>query len=144
MQYVDEFGEDIIASVRRLGLITYRIAMIMSALRIMEDGCFEDNIICRDIDFETALIISDALLHHTTKIFEELPRLAASGSSAAGQKTIRRQLFLDKLPESFTRKEFIDISASLGIPLKTAERHISLWCKDGLTERIEQGKYLKR
>lgn len=143
VQYVDQFGEDIIASVRRLGLITYRIAMIMSALRIMEDGCFEDNIICRDIDFETALIISDALLHHTTKIFEELPRLAASGSSAAGQKTIRRQLFLDKLPGSFTRKEFIDISASLGIPLKTAERHISQWCKDGVVERVEQGKYVK-
>ena len=70
MQYVDELGEDIIASVRRLGLITYRIAMIMSALRIMEDGCFEDNIICRDVDFETALVISDALLHHTTKVSE--------------------------------------------------------------------------
>lgn len=143
VQYVDELGEDIIASVRRLGLITYRIAMIMSALRIMEDGCFEDNIICRDVDFETALVISDTLLHHTTRVFEELPRLAASGSSTAGQKTIRRQLFLDKLPESFTRKEFIDISASLGIPLKTAERHISQWCKDGVIERLEQGKYVK-
>jgi hypothetical protein len=53
VQYVDEFGEDIIASVRRLGLITYRIAMIMSALRIMEGGCFEDNIICRDVDYVT-------------------------------------------------------------------------------------------
>lgn len=142
VQYVDEFGEDIIASVRRLGLITYRIAMIMSTLRIIEDGCFEDNIICRDVDFETALIISDTLLHHTKKVFEELPRLAAS-DSAPNQKSVRRQLFLDKLPGSFTRKDFIDISASLGIPLKTAERHISQWCKDGLIERIEQGKYLK-
>ena len=144
VQYVDELGEDIIASVRRLGLITYRIAMIMSALRIMEDGCFEDNIICRDVDFETALVISDALLHHTTKVFEELPRLAAAGSSTAGQKTMRRQLFLDKLPESFTRKEFIDISASLGIPLKTAERHISQWCKDGIVERVDHGQYVKK
>ena len=143
-QYVNDLGEDIIASVRRLGLITYRIAMIMSALRIMEDGCFEDNIVCRDEDFETALIISDALLHHTTKVFEELPRLAVSGSSSAGQKTIRRQLFLDKLPESFSRKEFIDISASLGIPLKTAERHISQWCKDGIIERVDHGQYVKK
>lgn len=142
VQYMDELGEDIIASVRRLGLITYRIAMIMSALRIMEDGCFEDNIICRDIDFETSLIISDALLHHTTKVFEELPRLAAS-SSSTGQKTVRRQLFLDKLPASFTRKDFIDIAAALGIPLKTAERHISQWCKDGIIERFEQGRYMK-
>ena len=144
VQYVDELGEDIIASVRRLGLITYRIAMIMSALRIMEDGCFEDNIICRDVDFETALVISDALLHHTTKVFEELPRLAASGSSSAGQKTIRRQLFLDKLPETFSRKEFIEISSSLGIPLKTAERHISQWCKDGAVERVDHGQYVKK
>ena len=144
VQYVDELGEDIIASVRRLGLITYRIAMIMSALRIMEDGCFEDNIICRDVDFETALVISDALLHHTTKVFEELPRLAASGSSSAGQKTIRRQLFLDKLPETFSRKEFIEISSSLGIPLKTAERHISQWCKDGVVERVDHGQYVKK
>ena len=144
VQYVDELGEDIIASVRRLGLITYRIAMIMSALRIMEDGCFEDNIICRDVDFETALVISDALLHHTTKVFEELPRLAASGSSSVGQKTIRRQLFLDKLPETFSRKEFIEISSSLGIPLKTAERHISQWCKDGVVERVDHGQYVKK
>ena len=144
VQYVDELGEDIIASVRRLGLITYRIAMIMSALRIMEDGCFEDNIICRDVDFETALVISDALLHHTTKVFEVLPRLAASGSSSAGQKTIRRQLFLDKLPETFSRKEFIEISSSLGIPLKTAERHISQWCKDGVVERVDDGQYVKK
>lgn len=141
-QYVQDLGEDIIASVRRLGLITYRIAMILSALRIMEDGCFEEHLTCTDADFDTALIISEALLHHTVKVFEELPRLAASGSST-GQKSVRRQLFLDKLPDSFTRKDFIDISTSLGIPLKTAERHISQWCKDGLIERIEQGKYMK-
>lgn len=115
----------------------------LTALRIMEDGCFEDHLTCTDADFDTALIISEALLHHTVKVFEELPRLAASGSST-GQKSVRRQLFLDKLPDSFTRKDFIDISASLGIPLKTAERHISQWCKDGLIERIEQGKYVKR
>lgn len=140
--YVQDLGEDIIASVRRLGLITYRISMILSTLRIMEDGCFEDHITCTDADFDTALIISEALLHHTVKVFEELPRLAAS-SSSPGQKTVRRQLFLDKLPDSFTRKDFMDISASLGIPLKTAERHISQWCKDGIIERIEQGKYRK-
>ena len=29
------------------------------------------------------------------------------------------------------------------IPLKTAERHISQWRKDGIIERIEQGKYMK-
>ena len=30
------FGEDIVASVRRLGLITFRIAMILTTLRIMD------------------------------------------------------------------------------------------------------------
>ena len=44
-EYIDRCGEDFIASVRRLGVITFRIAMILSALRIMETGNFENDIV---------------------------------------------------------------------------------------------------
>ena len=54
----DVFGDDIVPSVRRLGLITYRIAMILTALRMMEDGDFYTDLICSDEDFTTALTIS--------------------------------------------------------------------------------------
>ena len=40
-EYVEACGEEFVATVRRLGVIMFRIAMCLSALRIMEDGNFE-------------------------------------------------------------------------------------------------------
>ena len=36
-KYARLYGLDIVGSIRRLGLITYRIAMILTALRLMEE-----------------------------------------------------------------------------------------------------------
>ena len=59
--YEGLFGEDIVASVRRLATSTYRIAMILSALRIWEDGDIDSPRICSDDDFQTAMAISEVL-----------------------------------------------------------------------------------
>ena len=142
LQYAESLGTEIIASVRRMGLITFRIAMILSSLRIMEDGCFEQNLICQDTDFQTAMTITEVLLQHTAKVFRELPK-AGTSTTGSGQKTVRRQMFLDKLPSEFDRQTFIDIAASLSIPLSTAERNIKQWCERGILVHLDQGKYKK-
>ena len=143
LEYAAKYGDEMIASIRRLGLITFRIAMILSALRIMEDGCFEPQLICSDEDFGNAMTIAKVAVEHTAKVFRELPKAAAS-TAGTGQKTVRRQMFLDKLPPEFERKEFVEIAASLGIPLKTAERNIKQWCDKGLLVHLDQGKYAKK
>ncbi|MCQ2075113.1 MAG: DUF3987 domain-containing protein [Bacteroidaceae bacterium] len=66
------YGDGIIASVRRLGLICYRIAMILSVVRMMEDGIPRGLVVCRDVDFETAMTITQVLESHTAQIYEEL------------------------------------------------------------------------
>ena len=43
-----EFG----ASIKRLGLVSFRLAMIFTALRIMEDEKFSDERECSDKDFK--------------------------------------------------------------------------------------------
>jgi len=48
-------GTDYLATVRRLGLITFRIAMILTTLRIMETGEIHSPMICNDTDFNTAI-----------------------------------------------------------------------------------------
>ena len=141
-EYANQQGTDIVASVRRMGLITFRIAMVLSVLRIMENGCFDNTLLCMDVDFETALTMAEVLLQHTGKVFRELPKVAST-PSGSGQKTVRRQLFLDKLPSEFERREFIEIAASLGIPQSTAERNVKKWCDDGWLSQLEQGKYRK-
>lgn len=116
--------------------------MVLSVLRIMEDGCFDKTLLCMDVDFETALTMAEVLLQHTGKVFRELPKVAST-PSGSGQKTVRRQLFLDKLPSEFERRDFIEIAASLGIPQSTAERNVKKWCNEGLLSHLEQGKYRK-
>lgn len=143
-EYPQLLGDEIIASVRRLGLITFRIAMILSTVRMMDDGDFGTERMCSDDDFRAAMIISKALLQHTARVFRELPRVATQKAAGSGQKTVRRQLFLDALPDEFDRQTFIDISSRLGMPLSTAERNIKKWTDEGLLIRQDLGHYKKR
>ena len=143
-EYPQIRGDEIIASVRRLGLITFRIAMILSTVRMMDDGDFGTERVCSDDDFQAAMIISKALLQHTARVFKELPRVATQKAAGSGQKTVRRQLFLDALPDEFDRQTFIEISSRLGMPLSTAERNIKKWTDEGLLIRQDMGHYKKR
>ena len=143
-EYPQFLGDEIIASVRRLGLITFRIAMILSAVRMRDDGAYGTDLECLDDDFNAAMAISKALLQHTARVFKDLPRAGTQRPAGTGQKTVRRQLFLDALPDEFDRQTFIDISSRLGMPLSTAERNIKKWTEEGLLERMDLGRYRKR
>ena len=142
-EYPMLLGDEIIASVRRLGLITFRIAMILSAVRTMDDGACGTDLECGDDDFNASMAISKALLQHTARVFKDLPRVATAGPACNGQKTVRRQLFLDALPDEFDRQTFIEVSSRLGMPLSTAERNIKKWTEEGLLERMDMGRYKK-
>ncbi len=142
-EYPQLLGDEIIASVRRLGLITFRIAMILSAVRTMDDGSFGTDLECLDDDFNAAMAISKALLQHTARVFKDLPRVGTQKPAGTGQKTVRRQLFLDALPDEFDRQTFIEVSSRQGMPLSTAERNIKKWTEEGLLERMDLGRYRK-
>ena len=86
------FGDDIVPSVRRLGLITFRIAMILTALRMMEDGDFYTDLVCSDEDFNTALTISEVLIHHTVYVYESLFK-ADDAPVITGEKVLLRHAF---------------------------------------------------
>jgi hypothetical protein len=82
-QYLYLCGIDYLATVRRLGLITFRVAMILTTLRIMETGVIsspfggspegEGGLICEDTDFDTALELVKILIQHASRIYEALP-----------------------------------------------------------------------
>lgn len=76
VEYTQLYGLDIVGSIRRLGLITYRIAMFLSALRFMENKPMQQIIFCSDTDFQNALSMVQVLLKHTAKVFESLPHLS--------------------------------------------------------------------
>jgi hypothetical protein len=141
-QYAALFGLDIVASVRRLGLITYRIAMILTTLRICDDGNISTTMVCNDADFRTALAMVNVLLQHTAKVFQTLPQQNPQSASANEPELLRRQ-FLDALPPEINRQTYLSVAQKLGIPPKTAERYISHFCKNGKLIHSKHGEYAK-
>ena len=153
LRYAQLFGDDIIASVRRLGLILFRFAMILSVLRLIDDppkpakkGEKELHLVCIDADFATALAMVKVLLQHTASVFQTLPRSPQSVRAPKGMKQLAegsRSKFLAALPVAFTRADFCEVAQSLGITTKTAERYITELCKNGQLEHPAHGQYYK-
>ena len=137
-QYLCLYGADYLATVRRLGLITFRMAMILTALRIMDDGDIHSPLVCRDNDFNTALSMVKILVQHAAQVFQQLP----SEAVATAPKN-QKQQFLDELPKEFCRKDYLTVANKLGIPDKTAEKHIKRFAVNGLIIHFAHDKYKK-
>ena len=137
-QYLCLYGADYLATVRRLGLITFRMAMILTALRIMDDGDIHSPLVCRDNDFNTALSMVKILVQHAAQVFQQLPSEAVK-TAPKNQK----QQFLDELPKEFCRKDYLTVANKLGIPDKTAEKHIKRFAVNGLIIHFAHDKYKK-
>src|SRR5574344_849593 len=137
-QYLCLYGADYLATVRRLGLITFRMAMILTALRIMDDGDIHSPLVCRDNDFNTSLSMVKILVLHAAQVFQQLPSEAVT-TAPKNQK----QQFLDELPKEFCRKDYLTVANKLGIPDKTAEKHIKRFAVNGLINHYAHDKYKK-
>lgn len=84
-QWKQELGEyvstDLEGTVNRLGLICYRIAMLLTALRHFGENNYPTALICNDTDFENALAIVGTLKEHALAVYFDLPRPQVSQQS---------------------------------------------------------------
>ncbi len=146
-EYSDRCGDEFVASVRRLGLITFRLAMILSALRIMEDGIIEDNLTCLDTDYQSAMTMASVILRHNAHIFLSLPKAdtaQTTSSTTTSRTTLQQRQFLEALPPEFDRQTYTELATSLGVNPRTADRIIRRWCDTGQLENVSHGKYRKK
>lgn len=133
------FGEDMLSSVRRLGLSAYRICMVLSSLRLMDyegDAPLPARLVCRDDDFHTVLLMMRTLLSHTGAVYSALQaEVAASASKPATpvgkRREERREAFLGALPAFFSHALYQEAAARLDIPARTADRYIVELCNSG-------------
>lgn len=139
--YYYMFGEDIIASVRRLGLITFRIAMVITMLRHMDDSELSPTIVCDDNDFRSSLIMAGTLLKHTEKVYGDLP--TAESNTPGNGLTVLNQKFYDNLPPEFDRKTFLAVADKLNISSRSADKLIRRLCNKGKLKHLSHGNYGK-
>ncbi|MCF8371662.1 MAG: DUF3987 domain-containing protein [Bacteroidales bacterium] len=108
-------GNDFNANSRRLGLITFRIVMVLCSLRILEDGSISNPMICSEIDFNTAIRIVFTLEKHAIAVFQNLPNNNLKGI---------KQKFYDALPNEFNRQGYLEVAKGIGLKDKTAQKYL--------------------
>jgi hypothetical protein len=132
-------GEEYVATVRRLGLITFRLCMILSALRLREHGVIDAELTCEDKDFQSALEMVKVLVLHSEKVFSELPL----EKKHVPRKNIKVR-FLEALPSRFNRHLYLDEAKKLGVADKTADGYIKGFCSQGVIDKERHDQYLKK
>lgn len=153
-EYKNMLGRDFVASIYRLGLSTFRIAMVLSIARLEETlsesptTSISENattsIICRDEDLDNAITIADTLMQHAAKIFATLmPNKEEDGTLGIKLSPKSERLF-ENLPDKFNRQMVLSIGKKLGIPQRTAEKYVGEYVnKHGLCKRTGNGEYEK-
>ncbi|NRB60401.1 MAG: DUF3987 domain-containing protein [Winogradskyella sp.] len=135
-KYISLQPEEYIATIRRLGLIAFRLMMLFTAFRIMEDGDVNQIKECEDVDFQNALTVISILVKHSSKVFNDLPI-----EQKAVKRLNRKERFLESLPKQFNRKEYLDLATKQNIPHKTAEGYITKFVEAGLIHREIHNSY---
>src|SRR5574344_107257 len=141
-EYAELLGLDIVASIRRLGLIAFRISMILSTLRILDHGSVSCPMVCANTDFQSTLTMIKVLLKHTAKVYQEL--MPATETNASSEPTQIRQTFYDTLPSDFDRQTYLSIAKQLKIVDKTADKYIKAFCEKQTIIHEAHGKYSKK
>ena len=112
--------------------------MILTALRIMDNGELQSPLFCSDSDFNSALAMVKILVQHAAQVYQQLPAEPVK----ANVPNLKQQ-FLDALPKEFSRQVYLAAAGSLNIPAKTAEKHIKRFVESGLLSHFTHDSYKK-
>lgn len=136
-KYLHVESVEYVATIRRLGIVAFRFAMIFTSLRLMEDDNHPMKLECSDIDFDNALKMIPILDQHSRKVFSSLPKERNSYEF----KNLKEQ-FLDALPKEFSRTIYLEVAKDIGINPKTAEGYIAKFIKNGFIGRLQNNNYI--
>lgn len=130
-------SEDLAGTTKRLGLILFRLSMILTALRYYDNGECATEFTCTNEDFEIALALIKIYTEHSVFMFNELPK-----SGDVTDKVLKH--FFDSLPLKFRRKDAIIIADNkFQIKERTADLYLKKLVKAEYLEKIKSGFYQK-
>jgi hypothetical protein len=133
-----QLEDNAISVVKRNGLMCYKIAMILTAIRMFELGINDPELVCEEKDFDTAMRLALILLDSSLKVLQTLPK----SNIVINNKATRFDLF-KLMPEEFTRAEWLVFAGENLVSIRTADRMLKQWTKEGNLIQAERGRYIK-
>lgn len=125
---------DFLPTVKRHGLILFRMAMILTILRQRNTGLKGNIIYCEDIDFNTSLYLTKDLLYHADTIFTLKNEVSLP---------VNEQKVLDSLDRVFNTSE-ANLQGKLNnISERTMADKLKKWIRLKKVVKMYHGRYRK-
>jgi len=126
-KWKDELAEfvsdDLDGTVNRLGLIFFRIAMILATLRSFDEDNLLQDIVCSDADFSLSLSITDTLKRVSLRLFYWFPEPKPSDQVSELKEKALKIAEAEKLRA--TGMSYQDIANQLSTPKTTIYRWLN-------------------
>lgn len=132
-------SDDIAGVVYRLGLITFRICMVFTALRKFENGDTASTVFCTDEDFTSAISLSKVYIEHSIMVFNSL---SSNQDEENFKPKNNKEKLIALLPETFQRKQAVEEGKKLDLSERTVDDLLRKLVPDVL-EKIKDGYYRK-
>ena len=150
LEQIGLYGEQLDAFVKRLGLATFRLAMVLTVLRCNDHQPrlepLSQTLVCAEDDFCTAMTIANCLINHTTHVYanllphDDIKSFTTGIALSAAEKSL-----FDAIGNDFTTQDCKQAAATLGITWKSAERYIGKFVSTyHIVDRIKNGHYHKK
>jgi len=126
-----EFNEmvdaDMTGTANRLGLICFRVAMILTAVRSLWDGEESARMVCSDQDFETALRLVEVFKRNALRIYWTFPKVAPPPAETAFEKGIsdKQTKIAQAKALAIQGKNPREIEKEIGVPKSTVFRWLN-------------------
>ena len=136
-EFTSYYGDNSASIAKRMGIMWFRIAMILTALRNYNNINEEKELICSDLDFEIAMKLMSTYKIHIINVYQSLPKQSEKAISQSDHTLLKA------LPNNFSRKVLLNIADDLGIPNRTADDIRKRFQQQGLIESFRHGYFRK-
>lgn len=158
LSLMEKLGPNFHSCVARTAVNTERIAMILTALRLLDHldtnlpfplaegvlgkGDGGKGLLCSDADYRAAAVIGQKLLFHVADAYTQV---GADNEVAipAARKSLQRDALFNLLPTEFETADCISESKKMGVHERTAMRWVERWIEDGKIYKASHGIYQK-
>lgn len=131
---IKEHTINFVPNVNRAGIIWFRIALILSVVRDMENITQKITFEPGEEDFNSAFEIMKTVLKHSQYTFDTMSEYGLS---------MQDEEFLDSLKSPFLTKDAITLGAAMGIGERTVYDKLNQLQNKRIIKRIAKGKFKK-
>jgi hypothetical protein len=131
---IENHSQGFVSNLHRHGLILYRIAMILTIVRNIDEIHLMKSITCSNTDYLLAYDITKTLLSHSQYTYNTIEN---------GILSLQDEEILESLPPTFARQKFLEVGEQLGIPARTMDDKISQFKKKKLIIKVNRYTFRK-